>query len=210
MTDLLPPYSASFVGNRLGYCDKAIFGPGHRETDLGADLAGQYPRPPRNSAVYTASGRMRFRFLLAFLVSFAASCGSSAGPAVATSPSATAVAVVAVADKTVKGQDEVVLTNANGQTLYYLTSDTATTVACSGQCATFWPPLLLPSGQPASGAAIPGKLTVRQDANGTQVLYNGHPLYAFSRDKTGSDANGEGINAFGGTWHVATPALAAM
>ena len=160
--------------------------------------------------MYRPSGRMRSRTLLACLGLFAASCGSSAGPAAATSPSATGVAVVAVVDKTVKGQNEVVLTNASGQTLYYLTSDTATTVACSGQCATFWPPLLLPSGQPVSGASLPGKLTVRQDANGTQVLYNGHPLYAFSRDKTGSDANGEGINAFGGTWHVATPGLAAM
>jgi predicted lipoprotein with Yx(FWY)xxD motif len=84
-------------------------------------------------------------------------------------------------------------------TLYYLTSDTPTTVACQAQCATFWPPLLLATGRPTSAVALPGKLTVAKDANGNQVLYNGHPLYGFSKDKTTNDTNGEGINAFGGT-----------
>jgi predicted lipoprotein with Yx(FWY)xxD motif len=37
----------------------------------------------------------------------------------------------------------------------------------------------------------------------------GIPLYTFAKDKTSKDTNGEGINAFGGTWHVATPSLAA-
>ena len=69
---------------------------------------------------------------------------------------------------------------------------------------------MLATGDPGSSLALPGKFTVAANANGRQVLYNGHPLYAFSKDKTTSDANGEGINAFGGTWHVATPTLAAM
>jgi predicted lipoprotein with Yx(FWY)xxD motif len=37
-----------------------------------------------------------------------------------------------------------------------------------------------------------------------------HPLYGFVKDKTSNDANGEGINAFGGTWHVLMPSLAAV
>jgi predicted lipoprotein with Yx(FWY)xxD motif len=118
--------------------------------------------------------------------------------------------VVAVVVKTVAGQQEPVLVNVSAQTLYYLTADTSTTVACSGQCATFWPPLLLPAGDPTSGLTLPGKLSVLADANGRQVLYNGHPLYAFVKDKASGDANGEGVNAFGGTWHPATPTLAAI
>jgi predicted lipoprotein with Yx(FWY)xxD motif len=139
-----------------------------------------------------------------------AACGSTAAPAASTSPSPSGVNVVAEVTKAVKGQNEVVLTNTNAMTLYYLTSDTSTTLACQGTCATFWPPLLLATGDPASALAVPGKFTVGANANGRQVLYNGHPLYTFSKDKTSNDANGEGINAFGGTWHVATPNLAAM
>ena len=112
--------------------------------------------------------------------------------------------VVAVLVKTVNGQQVPVLARDDALTLYYLTSDTATTVACSGQCATFWPPLLLPSGTPASGMTIPGKLGTLTDPNGTQVTYNGHPLYAFARDKAAADVKGEGIKAFGGVWHAAT------
>ncbi|HEX2646938.1 MAG TPA: hypothetical protein VHO95_06895 [Candidatus Dormibacteraeota bacterium] len=106
--------------------------------------------------------------------------------------------------KTVNGQQTAVLSRDDGLTLYYLTSDTATTVACSGQCATFWPPLLLASGTPASAMSLPGKLSVITDPNGSQVTYNGHPLYAFARDKAATDVKGEGIKAFGGVWHAAT------
>jgi predicted lipoprotein with Yx(FWY)xxD motif len=138
-----------------------------------------------------------------------AACGSAPAAQVTASPTPSTQAVVAVEAKTVKGQQESVLVNANAQTLYYLTSDTSTTVACSGQCVTFWPPLLLPAGDPSSGSSLPGKLSVLTDPNGRQVLYNGHPLYAFVKDKASGDANGEGVNAFGGTWHPATPTLAA-
>lgn len=147
---------------------------------------------------------------LAFVGVMAAACGSSPADQVSTSPSPTAQLVVAVEIKTVSGQQEPVLVNANAQTLYYLTADTSTTVACSGQCATFWPPLLLPAGDPATGSALPGKLGVLADANGRQVLYNGHPLYAFVKDKASGDVIGDGVNAFGGTWHPATPSLAAI
>jgi predicted lipoprotein with Yx(FWY)xxD motif len=155
--------------------------------------------------------RSLFGFVaLGFLV---ASCGGSAGPAASTSPSPSAsptVPVIAVASKTVKGQTEDVLTDTSGKTLYYLTSDTATTPACSGGCVNNWPPLVLDSGDPGSATTLPGKLTTGTTPNGRVVLYNGHPLYRFVRDATDNDSNGEGINAFGGTWHVATPSLAAM
>jgi predicted lipoprotein with Yx(FWY)xxD motif len=137
-----------------------------------------------------------------------ASCGGET-PSAAASPSASTTPVIAVVSKTVKGQTEDVLTNTNAMTLYYLTSDTATAPACTGQCLSFWPPLVLASGDPGSGASLPGKLTIATTPNGRVVLYNGHPLYTFAKDKTSNDANGEGINAFGGTWHAATPTLAA-
>ena len=136
----------------------------------------------------------------------AAACGGTENTA-STSPTPTGVIVVDLVGKTVAGQTENVLTDTKAMTLYYLTSDTPTSVACSGQCATFWPPLLLQSGDPASGTSLPAKLTVATTTNGRQVLYDGHPLYAFSKDKTSNDAKGEGIKAFGGVWHVATPQI---
>ena len=52
-----------------------------------------------------------------------------------------------------------------------------------------------------------GKLTVLNGDNGTQVLYNGHPLYTYVKDGDAGDAYGQGV---GGKWYVATPDLAAM
>jgi predicted lipoprotein with Yx(FWY)xxD motif len=104
----------------------------------------------------------------------------------------------------VKGKATTVLTNMQGETLYYFTPDTPTTSNCTGGCAGTWPPLLLASGTPTSASPLPGKLTVVMDANGNQVQYNGHFLYAFSGDSAPGQANGQGI---GGVWFVATPSL---
>ena len=123
-----------------------------------------------------------------------------------TSPSSVPKIAVRVATATVHGKSEKVLTNAAGKTLYYLTSDTATHVACTGQCTTFWPPLIS-TGLPTSSDPLPHKLSARADANGRQVEYDGHLLYTFSGDLSAGQANGEGITGFGGTWHVATPGL---
>src|ERR1700674_6118613 len=130
---------------------------------------------------------MRGTIALAVAGVMAFACGSSPAAQVAASPTPSTPAVVAVVVKTVAGQQEPVLVNVSAQTLYYLTADTATKVACSGQCATFWPPLLLPAGTPGSGTTLSGALTVLTDANGRQVLYNGHPLYNFSKDATSND-----------------------
>jgi predicted lipoprotein with Yx(FWY)xxD motif len=123
-----------------------------------------------------------------------------------TEPSSVPKVAVRVGTATVHGKSQKVLTNAAGKTLYYLTSDTATHVACTGQCTTFWPPLTT-SGLPTSSDPLTHKLSARADANGRQVEYDGHLLYTFSGDLSAGQANGEGITGFGGTWHVATPGL---
>ena len=133
-----------------------------------------------------------------------AACGSAPSSSTAASPSSPALihtASIRVGDKT-----EAVLKNANGLTLYYFMLDTATKVACTGACTSNWPPLLATSGTPTSNPALPGQLTVLNGANGKQVLYNGHPLYSYVKDRVAGDANGQGV---GGKWFVATPDLAA-
>ena len=113
--------------------------------------------------------------------------------------------LIQTAMATVNGKSETILTNAQGMTLYYRTTDMPPATVCSGGCASAWPPLLVSgSNTPTSKSSLPGKLSVQTDANGTQVEYNGHPLYTFSGDTAPGQTTGEG---FGGVWHVVTPAL---
>jgi len=107
---------------------------------------------------------------------------------------------------TVMNAQETVLTSPDGFTLYYLTVDTATAPKCTGACLSTWPPLLT-SGNPSSMVPLSGTLTVAMNANGDQVAYNGHLLYRYAGDKAKGDAKGEGLQAFGGVWKVATPSL---
>jgi predicted lipoprotein with Yx(FWY)xxD motif len=141
---------------------------------------------------------------------FLSACGSTSSPyQAASSPSPAASPTVEEATITVAGTQEMVLTTSSGLTLYYLTTDIATAPKCSGACLTHWPPLLS-TGSPTGMVGLPGTLTVAQNANGSQVAYDGHLLYEFATDKANGDAKGEGIQAFGGVWHVATPALASV
>jgi len=131
----------------------------------------------------------------------------SATHAPAATPAGTAASTVKVATATVATKSESVLTTAAGLTLYYLTSDTTTAPKCTGTCLSNWPPLLS-AGPPPSGTGLTGTLTVAKNANGSQVAYNGHLLYRFASDVAKGDVKGEGIAAFGGVWHAATPGLA--
>ena len=154
-----------------------------------------------------------FRVVLALgVVGLAAACGSTTPGSAGTtsSPAASAASGVALEEgtATVMNAQETVLTSPDGFTLYYLTVDTATAPKCTGGCLTNWPPLLS-TGNPTSMVPLSGTLTVTMNANGDQVAYNGHLLYRFAGDKAKGDAKGEGLQAFGGVWQVATPKLAA-
>jgi len=140
-------------------------------------------------------------------------CGSSSTStgsesttsATSSSTSSTAsTATVQTASVTVAGAPTVVLTTSAGLTLYYRTTDTATNVTCTGACAANWPPLLA-TGTPTGSSQVTGMLTVFAGPLGSQVLYNGHPLYTWSKDTAPGMATGEGIGGF----KVATPSLAA-
>lgn len=111
---------------------------------------------------------------------------------------------VNVAMATVQSRREQILTDARGMALYYLATDTPTTTTCTGGCAKVWPPLLSDS-TPTHPAALSGKLSVVNDADGPQVSYNGHLLYTYSGDTTPGQAAGDGLY---GKWSVAKPGLA--
>ncbi len=133
------------------------------------------------------------------------SYGNRYGNSNATPTASSSGHLIQTATATVNGKSETILTNAQGMTLYYRTTDMPPTTVCSGGCASVWPPLLVSgSSAPTSTTSLPGKLNVQTDANGNQVEYNGHPLYTFSGDTAPGQTTGEG---FGGIWHVVTTAL---
>jgi predicted lipoprotein with Yx(FWY)xxD motif len=92
----------------------------------------------------------------------------------------------------------VVLVDKSGMTLYTLTNNGAA-VPCDTTCQGFWPPYDVTAGAKVTGAKGVKKLGVT-DTN--QVTVNGLPVYRYSGDSKKGQANGEGINTFGGIWHV--------
>jgi predicted lipoprotein with Yx(FWY)xxD motif len=94
-----------------------------------------------------------------------------------------------------------VLVGANGRTLYLFMHDAAGKSRCTGQCASFWPPLIV-SAKPVAGTGLKASMigwTKRSDGK-MQVTYNHHPLYFFKLDTKAGQVNGEGVNHFGGLW----------
>ena len=92
-----------------------------------------------------------------------------------------------------------VLVGPTGNTLYMFMPDTATTSACTGNCAGAWPPLT--GDLPALGAGLSASdFTSITRADGTkQVAFHGHPLYYFGGDKAAGDTNGQALNT---KWYV--------
>ena len=100
-----------------------------------------------------------------------------------------------------------ILVNSRGHTLYLFGKDPKGKSACSGQCATFWPPLIA-SGKPrvAGGAKASLIGTIKRADGRRQVTYNRHPLYTFVKDTKKGQTHGEGFSAFGAKWYAVSPA----
>ena len=123
-------------------------------------------------------------------------------------------AIAATSHPTVKAAGNAKLGHAivieakKGMSLYYLVGDKEGRL-CKTQCIGFWPPLTVKSlhTKVVKGKGINGRLTVFRRSDGTfQVALRGKALYRFAGDSAKGQANGEGIQSFGGTWH-AMPAL---
>ena len=123
---------------------------------------------------------------------------SLAAPVVAASVvTPTAGPTIHQATSRVDGRSERILEAANGLPLYTYEHDTPTVSKVTGGLAQLWPPLL--SRHPTD-TGRPGKVTVIDTANGSQVRYDGHFLYTFVSDTPGH-VTGQGVQDF----FVATP-----
>ncbi|MFC3703860.1 hypothetical protein ACFOOL_03715 [Devosia honganensis] len=91
---------------------------------------------------------------------------------------------------------QMVLTDANGMTLYIFDNDEPGVSNCYDDCAVKWPPLF------ADAEAEPeGDFTVVERTDGTAMwAYKGMPLYYWYEDAAPGDITGDGV---GGVWHLA-------
>lgn len=165
--------------------------------------------------------RGRLVVLAAGAIILVAACGSSSNsasgttkPANSGTPSANSPtsstagnAAKGVTVETHSGANGTYLTDGSGKTLYLFLADKGGKSACSGACATLWPPLTTKGAPTASGGAASGMLATITRSDGTkQVTYAGHPLYYFQQDSAAGDLNGQGINEFGALWWIVSPA----
>jgi predicted lipoprotein with Yx(FWY)xxD motif len=146
--------------------------------------------------------------LLAALGLAAAGCGgsSSAYPAPKSGVAGAQHSTSSTAVKTrkIKGLG-VVLVNPAGRTLYVFMKDAHRHVTCTGQCASFWPPLKWKSsGKPKAGGAAKTALLGldKNPAGGKVVTYNHWPLYTFVSDTAAGQAKGWNTTLNGGKWYV--------
>src|SRR5690349_22142579 len=133
-----------------------------------------------------------------------AACGGGGNAATAATPktSSGAPATVGVANSNLGS----ILVDSTGRTVYLFKADVGTNSACTGACATAWPPLLA-KGKPTAGTGLTAsKLgTITRSGGNRQVTYNGHPLYLFIQDQKPGQTTGQGVTAFGAPWFALTP-----
>lgn len=171
--------------------------------DTAGTGTGSVPHPRR-----TGPGRRRWLVAgaLAGVATLSlAACGSSGSSGSSNKPkssaSTSAPASLAAVKTSTNSKFGTVLVDGSGKTVYTLTSG-GTAVACTGQCLNFWPPVIAPSASSSVTVAGVSGLGTVAATGGQQVTYTGLPLYTFSNDHAAGDAMGEGVNSFGGTWHV--------
>ena len=124
------------------------------------------------------------------------------GTALAAGDSASRAATVSTA-KTGLGK---IIVNGSGRTLYLFEKDKRGKSACSGACASYWPPLITHGKPMAAGGAKQALLGTIKRSNGfRQVTYAGHPVYTYLLDTRRGQTKGEGSTLFGAGWDALSP-----
>jgi predicted lipoprotein with Yx(FWY)xxD motif len=156
---------------------------------------------------------MTRRRTIAFLASAAAiplaalslaACGGSGSSSSTAEKATTRASATVDVGNTSLGK---VLVDSQGRSLYLFKADVGAKSACSGACATAWPPLLAHRKPTVGSGADSSLLATAKRSDGTQqVTYNGHPLYLFLEDQNRGDVKGQGVTAFGAAWFVLSAA----
>ena len=126
----------------------------------------------------------------------------------ATAAAASGGTSLASAKRTVSGKTRTIVITGAGRTVYALGGESLAKLKCiSAQCLKTWKPVTVASAsaQVRVSGGVPGQVSImhRLSTKQYQVMLDRHPLYTYSAD-SGSSAKGQGINAYGGSWHVIT------
>ena len=98
--------------------------------------------------------------------------------------------------------------------LYVFSSDTPSHSACGESgCGQAWPALLTSGDPKVSGGLSPSKVSTFHRGEGTQVTYDGRPLYFYafetvrvtSSGRFDPKGSGEHLYSYGGIWTLVTP-----
>lgn len=125
------------------------------------------------------------------------------GVALSASPAPAATRHLTLKAEHVSSLNAKVLAAPNGRTLYRLKPETTHHLLCtSSTCLSFWHPLTVSSKSTKlrlpSGLA--GRAHLFKRGHKFQVTLGSDPLYTYGGDSRAGEANGKGINSFGGTW----------
>jgi predicted lipoprotein with Yx(FWY)xxD motif len=148
----------------------------------------------------------------------AAACSSSSSssaasgggtPAAGSSPAAASGSAMTIETHT--GSAGTFLTDGSGRSVYMFAKDGTDKSACSGACASAWPPVTTSGSPVASGGAQSSDLGTLTRSDGTkQVTYDGHALYYFAGDSSAGQTNGQGVDGFGAKWWLVAPSGAVI
>ena len=152
--------------------------------------------------------RLSFGVIAAVIAAIVVIIAATSGGAAKTGrPAVTGAASISVT-KTSLGNT---LVDANGRVLYLFEADKRdqSTLSAAGQV--IWPPLTAAIKPAAGGGVRESEITLIKGAGGgSQVAYNGHPLYYYVGDHGPGQTTGQGLNQFGALWYVLSPAGTAI
>ena len=95
-----------------------------------------------------------------------------------------------------------IITDSNGNTLYFFAKDAGGTSACEGDCIDNWPVFYAEDPSLGEGLDPDDFGSIDRGAGEMQTTYKGWPLYYFVNDVNPGDVNGEGLIE---AWFVAKP-----
>ena len=150
------------------------------------------------------------------LVAACSSGGSSSAAGGAGAPSSSATGGAAAASSGASGSGSAVIATASGsgatflsdggRAVYMFAKDSGGKSACSGACASTWPPVTATGSLTGSGGVTSSDLGTITRSDGTkQVTYDGHPLYFYAGDSGPGMASGQGSDQFGAKWWLVSP-----
>jgi predicted lipoprotein with Yx(FWY)xxD motif len=173
---------------------------------MGSSLLARVPGPARLGVPLAAA-------LLAAVACSSSASSSSTTPASTGTPAAAGSSSASASGSasgtvitTAKSSGGDFLTNSSGRAIYLFMADSNNKSACSGACASAWPPVTTTGSPTASGSAMASELSTITRSDGTkQVTYDGHPLYYFAGDTGAGTDRGQGVDGFGAKWWLVAP-----